>query len=52
MLKRLAANYDQLDAAKVLLENGADPNFENDEGMSAFTYAEDFGYTEFVELLK
>jgi hypothetical protein len=81
----LAADYDQLDAAKILLENGADPNlpdnsgntplmgavfmenkdivqllldagadpnFENDEGMSAFTYAEDFGYIEIVELLK
>ncbi|MDQ1004620.1 ankyrin repeat protein [Neobacillus niacini] len=36
---------------QLLLEAGADPNFENEEGMSAITYAEDSGYTELVELM-
>jgi ankyrin repeat protein len=31
---------------QLLLEAGAGPNFENEEGMSDITYAEDSGYTE------
>jgi hypothetical protein len=37
---------------QLLVEAGADPNFENEEEVSAITYAEDFGYTELVELMK
>ncbi|PLR79861.1 hypothetical protein CVD25_09565 [Bacillus canaveralius] len=47
-----AVSMENLEAVKILLEAGADPTLVDSEGMSALDYAKDYGYGEFVELLK
>ena len=47
-----AAYNNYIDAAKVLLELGADPNLKDIEGRTALSIAEERGFDEFVKLLK
>jgi ankyrin repeat protein len=47
-----AAIEGNLEDIKRLLEQGADTNARDNDGMTALMYAEDLGYTEIVDLLK
>jgi len=40
------------DIVKLLIENGADVNVKDKDGMTALMYASEEGYTEIVSLLK
>ena len=47
-----AAHRDFTEIAKMLIENGADVNVKNEDGMTALNYADKQGHTEIVKLLR
>ena len=47
----VAARNGRNDFVSLLLENGADPEAVDNDGLSAMHYASEAGYTEIVEML-
>lgn len=47
----LAASHGKLDVVKLLLENGADINIQDDDGSTALMCAAEHGYLDIVNLL-
>jgi len=48
----LAAHSGHADTVRILLQNGADVNAANDEGMTALKSAEKRSYEDIVDMLK